>query len=766
MDPLAIIARLKQHPSYHGQISHIEHIPPRQPCYGEPNPPLPPSLERRLRERGLFPLYRHQVEALSLIRQGKNVIVTAPSAGGKTLCYNLPVLETLVTQKGTTALYIFPTKALSQDQCRVFRELACPALFPSEEIGIFDGDTPSEERAALKRRARIIITNPDMLHLGVLPNHNTWARFLRQLKFVVVDEAHAYRGVFGSHVSNVLRRLRRVCALYGARPQFILASATLANPREHAESLTGLPFEVVSGEGSPQSGRDFVFWNPPLIASGVRRSSSSEVSFILAELIKQGIRTMAFAPTRKLTELIHIYTRDRLARECPGLERKIRPYRAGYLPELRREIERELFYGELLGVVTTTALELGVDIGEMDVTLLSGYPGSIFSTWQQAGRSGRRGRRALSILVASDNPLDQYLMHHPEAFFSRPMEHALINPQNPNILKLHLLCAAWECPLRPEEKDLFGDAIEPLLQELTAEGYLRERRGKYFLAPTVFYPAQDVNLRTATEKPFTIIDLSSGRTLETVEAAMAYIQIHPGAIYIHQGETYLIRELDIISRTAYAVPCEVDYYTQARELTEVRIKNIWKVREKGKVRIYLGEVEVTRWVIGFKKKRQYTEETIGEEALDLPPYVFPTVALWFDLPPGVAGRLEVCSLDFAGGLHGLEHAAIALLPLFALCDRNDIGGLSTTMHPDTGQPQVFIYDAYPGGVGISEKGFEIIEELWKATLKAISECPCENGCPSCIQSPKCGNNNQPLDKQAAIFILRELATDEIPTPVC
>jgi len=727
---------------------------------------LPPALEKRLRELGLYPLYRHQSRALDLVREGKNIIVSAPSAGGKTLCYNLPVLECLTENRSACALYLFPTKALSQDQRRAFVELACPDLFPPDQVGIFDGDTPPGERAGLKGKARVVITNPDMLHVGILPNHSSWSRLLRNLRFVVVDEAHAYRGVFGSHVANVLRRLRRLCAVYGSRPQFILASATLANPREHAENLTGLPFETVCGDGSPQGGRDFVFWNPPLIASGVRRSSSSEVGLLLSELIKQGIRTLAFAPTRKLTELIHIYARDRLSRERPGLERRIKPYRAGYLPELRRQIEQELFQGKLLGVVATSALELGIDIGEIEATVLSGYPGSISSTWQQAGRSGRRGEKALSILVASDNPLDQYLMHHPEAFFSRPVEHALINPQNFNILRLHLLCAAWEAPLHPDERGLFGEGMEPLLRELSAEGYLKERRGKFFLAPVVSYPAQYVNLRTTTEKPFVIVDLSRGSSLETVEASVAFLQIHPGAIYIHQGESYLIKELDIASRVAYAVPCEVDYYTQARELTELRIKGVRKTRREGRVEVYLGEVEVTRWVIGFKKKRQYTEETIGEEALDLPPCVFPTVGLWFDLPPGAVERLEARGLDLAGGLHGLEHAAIALLPLFALCDRNDIGGLSTTAHRDTGMPQVFIYDAYPGGIGIAEKGFEMIKELWEATLKAVSECPCEGGCPGCIQSPKCGNNNQPLDKQAAVWLLRELTAGEIPLPVC
>jgi DEAD/DEAH box helicase domain-containing protein len=574
-----------------------------------------------------------------------------------------------------------------------------------------------------------------------------------------VDEAHVYRGVFGSHVANVLRRLKRVCTLYGANPRFICASATIANPKEHIERLVGLPFEVFDEDGSPYGGKDFVFWNPPVIdeAKSARRSANSEATFLFTELVRGDFRTIAFAKSRKLTELIYIYSREQLAKERGQLDQRVKPYRAGYLPEERRQIERQLFDGELLGVIATTALELGVDIGDLDATVLTGYPGSIASTWQQAGRSGRRGTRSLSFLIGLDNPLDQYFMRHPEAFFSKNFEHVLINQANPYILRSHLLCAAYEHPLDDKDKAVFGEGFSGVRAELVEEGLLKERSGRWYLSPTIFYPAEDVNIRSSSSERYTIVDASRGyREMETVEAAVAFFQIHPGAIYLHQGDAYIITELDLLSHTACARPVDADYYTQTKDITDLSILQVSQRREVGGVSVYLGEVEVTTEVVGFKKKRQFTEEVIGEETLDLPPQTFPTVALWFDIPEQIVRALAQQGLDLAGGLHATEHASIALLPIFALCDRNDVGGISTPLHADTGKPQVFIYDAYPGGIGIAEKGFELVEELWRATLNAIEECPCEAGCPSCIQSPKCGNNNEPLDKRAAELILEAL----------
>ena len=756
METLAFLDHLKEHPSYKNQIAHVAQIASREPRYGDLAEPLAPALQSCLERAHLLPLYSHQAQAINAARSGKNVFIVTPSASGKTLCYNVPVLDRALRERRSCALYLFPTKALSQDQLRGLRELfALPGL----ECAIFDGDTPLEERSEIKRSARLVLTNPDMLHVGILPHHESWSRFLRQLRYVVVDEAHVYRGIFGSHVANVLRRLRRLCALYGASPQFICCSATIANPGEHIERLVGLPFKVIDEDGSPYGGKDFVFWNPPIIdrAGATRRSANTEATLLFTELVSGGRRTITFARSRKLTELIYIYASDQLAKESAELAQRIKPYRAGYLPEERREIERQLFEGELLGAVATTALELGVDIGSLDATVLTGYPGSIASTWQQAGRSGRRGERSLSFLIALDNPLDQYFMRHPEAFFGKSFEHVLINQVNPYILKHHLLCAAWEHSLDDGDGEIFGASFAGARDELVDEGLLRNRQGRWYPSPRVTYPADEVNIRSASSERYTVVDVSQGyREMETVEQAVAFFQIHPGAIYLHQGEAYLVSELDISSRTAYACPIDADYYTQTKEITDLTISNVNGEKEAGGVHVYLGEVTVTTTVVGFKKRRQFTEEVIGEEPLELPPQTFPTIALWFDIPQHVIPQLATRGLDLAGGLHATEHAAIALLPLFALCDRNDIGGLSTPAHPDTGNAQVFIYDAYPRGIGIAEKGFELIEELWQATLRVLSECPCESGCPSCIQSPKCGNNNEPLDKRAAELILEAL----------
>ena len=758
MDTSAFIHYIAARPTYSGQIAHIEHIPAREADYAELDKPLFGELQDCLNECGLLPLYAHQAEAVNYARQGRNVMVSTSSASGKTLCYNIPVLEAILTEKGSRAFYLFPTKALAQDQLRNLRELFCPGLSRTDEFATFDGDTPQTERAEIRERARVILTNPDMLHLGILPNHQSWSRFLRRLRYVVVDEAHIYRGVFGSHVACVLRRLRRLCQFYGSNPQFICCSATIANPGEHMEKLVGLPFDIVDNDGSPHGGKDFVFWNPPLIdeAKSVRRSANSEAAGLFAELVSGDVRSLTFARTRRLTELIYIYSRDRLAKANPAQAGRIKPYRAGYLPQERRQIEQELFSGELTGVVATNALELGIDIGDLEATVLTGYPGSIASTWQQAGRSGRGGDRSLSFLIALDNPLDQYFMHHPELFFQKSFENALINPANPYILKAHLLCAAWELPLTGGDEGFFGPTFAQEVAEMEGQGVLRERRDRWYISPAISYPAQGINIRSTSGESFAVVDTSTGSLLETVEASVAFFQIHPGAIYLHQGESYLVTRLDLTGRTAYAQPTAASYYTQAKDITDLRIIGVTSEKSCGRTKVYLGDVEVTTTVVGFKKKAQFTEEVIGEESLDLPPQHFPTVALWFDLPPEATAPLAEAQSDLAGGLHAAEHAAIAILPLFALCDRNDIGGVSTPLHPDTGRAQIFIYDAYPGGIGIAEKGFDIIEELWRATVKVIAECPCQEGCPSCIQSPKCGNNNKPLDKRAAQILLEGL----------
>jgi len=764
MDAAAFVHHLVSLTDYRQQIAHIERIPHQGAIFGKLDKPLHSSLQGCLKSLDISALFSHQTEALNAIFAGKNVIIATPSASGKTLCYHLATLDALVHDKNSRALYIFPAKALAQDQLRSLKQIAHPLSLRarSEAISLqsmatFDGDTPQDERANIRKQARVVLTNPDMLHLGILPNHQSWSRLFRNLKFVVIDETHTYRGIFGSHVANVMRRLRRLCAFYGSNPQFICCSATIANPQEHAQNIVGLPFEAIAEDGSPHGEKYFTFWNPPLIdeAKTGRRSSNSEAAFLLKELVQKEIRSLVFASTRKLTELIYIYTQEQLP---PSLRAKISPYRAGYLPEDRRRIERQFFEGELLGLVATTALELGINIGDLEATVLTGYPGSIASAWQQAGRSGRSTRGSLSFLIAQQNPLDQYLMRNPDFFFSKNFDNAIINPDNPYILKPHLLCAAWEKPLEDKDDAFFSANMGTMLSELEQEGRLRKPQERWHPTPSISYPAQDINIRATSGQNYAVIDGGDGRLLETVEASVAFFQVHPGAIYLHQGEAYLIRELDLARRIAWAEPKPVDYYTQTMEIHEIRVTKLLKERDCHSVKVYFGDVDVTIMVVGFKRRKQFTEELITEESLDLPPQNFPTKALWFDLPQKAIDKIADGGLDLHGGLHACEHAAIGILPLFSLCDRNDVGGVSTSFHPDTGKPQIFIYDAHPGGIGITEKGFEMINKLWQATLKAVEECPCADGCPSCVQSPKCGNNNQPLDKEAAVVLLEELAS--------
>jgi DEAD/DEAH box helicase domain-containing protein len=613
MNTAAFLPHLETLPAYRGQIVHVEHIAPQGAAYGELDEPLQATLQTSLESSSLFPLYRHQAAAINAVRSGKNVAVVTPAASGKTLCYNIPVLDTILTQKGSRALYLFPTKALAQDQMRSLNELTSLQRVKIK-YDTFDGDTPQWERSAIKRSAEIVLSNPDMVHLGILPNHRSWSGLLSRLRYIVIDEAHIYRGVFGSHVANVLRRLKRLCARYGASPQFICCSATIANPQEHVERLTGLPFEVVGEDGSPHGGKDFVFWNPPLIdeAKSARRSANSETTLILTELVQQGIRSLAFARTRRLTELIYFYVREQLSQKAPELAEIVKPYRAGYLAEDRRQIEHELFEGQLMAAVATTALELGVDIGNLDATILTGYPGSIASTWQQAGRSGRSRESSLSFLIGQDNPLDQYLMRHPEFFFGKSHENALIDPDNPRILKPHLLCAAWEMPLSESEGRMFGDNVDRAEAELELEGLLRRQRGRWYPTSKVDYPAQEVNIRSLSSQNYALVDATSGRLMETIEEVNAFFQIHPGAVYLHQGDSYSITELDLATRTAYAVPTDVPYYTQTKDITDLSILQSNMKKSIDDIMVHLGKVEVTTTVLGFKKKRILTEEVVGE----------------------------------------------------------------------------------------------------------------------------------------------------------
>ena len=754
MDVPGFLEAVKRASDYNDQIVHEEVVPARTARYGSLSPRLDPRLEAALARSGVPQLYLHQSESVQVARAGENLIVATGAASGKSLCYQVPLLEAALRKKASRSLLVFPTKALAQNQLRSLSGL-CSDLIPIK-AEIFDGDTPSEVRSGIKRTAQAVITNPDMLHLGILPNHGTWQRFLRNLNYVVLDEAHAYTGVFGSHMANVIRRLSRLAGYYGSSPSFILCSATIANPRELAGDLLGAPVKVIDQDHSPQGGKHFLFWNPPFIDESrtKRRSAIAEAAVVFRELLLRGVRTLTFTRTRRQVELVYVSVRDYLAEHVPSLASKISPYRASYLAEDRRAIEQRLFSGELLGVASTNALELGIDVGTLDATILGGYPGSVSSAWQQAGRSGRRQEQSLSVLVARHDPLDQYLMRHPDFFFGRSHEHALIAPDNPRILDQHLLCAAYERPLGRRDERFFGLDLQSRLTALQVEGLLHRKGERWFPSASVVYPAEEVNIRSSSRGSYAVVSSESGALLEMVDEGSAFSQLHRGAVYLHYGEQYLVERLDLDSKTAYVTPREVQYYTRAHELTDIQMRHILDQRSVGGIDVYLGEVEVSSQVVSYQRRAQFSDEPIGDEILDLPVQQFSTVALWFSPREEDLARIKGQRLDLPGGLHAVEHAAIGVLPLFALCDRNDIGGVSTPFHPDTGRPQIFIYDGHAGGIGIAEKGYQIIEELWRATLQVLQECPCEDGCPACIQSPKCGNNNHPLDKGVAAMLLR------------
>ncbi len=761
MDTEAFLGHVRSQRWYRDQIAHVENIPPSGSTPGTLARPLRPELKDRLCDLGVRGLYSHQAEAVNAARDGRSVIVATPAASGKSLCYHLPVLEALMDDRAATAIYLFPTKALAQDQMASLDRLVPDAFRIGR--GIFDGDTPYDSRGQIRRSARLLVTNPDMLHMGILPNHRSWYRIIRNLRYVIVDEAHVYRGVFGSHVANVLRRLRRLCLRFGSAPAFILCSATIANPGEHARRLTGVPAAAVEVSGAPFGGKDFVLWNPPRVdmANGSsRRTTNTDASVLMTELLKRRVRTLTFVRSRRMAELLYVYVRDQLKEVAPELAGRLAPYRASYLPEDRRAVERDLLSGRLLGLTSTTAMELGVDVGDLEATILTGYPGSRASTWQQAGRSGRRDRRALSVLTAQDDPLDQYLMRRPDALFGRPTETVRISPNNPHVLGPHLLCAAYEAPLEPGDAEVFETDIASQAGGLVEEGFLHRTGGRWHLEPDVSYPAESVNIRSTSAHSFILVDRDSGAILETVEEASAMLQLHPGAVYLHKGETYVVTDLDLETRTAEAVQSEVEYYTQPASNTETRILSEMRRKKCGRTDVCLGEVEVTTTVSGFRRIATLSGETLGEEYVELPPRRFATAGLWFGVPADTLAAALDDRLDLAGALHAIEHAAIGILPLFAMCDRGDIGGISTPLHPDTGRPQVFIHDGVPGGVGIAEHGYEVIADLWRVTAEAISGCRCESGCPGCIHSPKCGSNNRPLDKAAASVLLAGITRPE------
>jgi DEAD/DEAH box helicase domain-containing protein len=748
VDPVTFLERLRARSEADDPLVHLELLPERSPGPA-PALGLAPELAVRLRRLGVERLWRHQADALALVRARRNVAVATGTASGKSLVYQLATMERLAADPNATALYLFPTKALAQDQLRQIRAFALPAI----RAAVYDGDTPSAERAWVRRNANVVITNPDMLHFGILPTHDRWSTFLKHLSVVAVDEMHALRGIFGSHVANVLRRLRRLAARHGSEPQFVAASATIGNPAELASRLTGLEFAAVAEDTSPRGAKHFALWNPPVTdeSSGARRSANAEAAEILAALVGEEVRTITFAKSRKGAELVSAFARSRLERDRPHLAGRVAAYRAGYLPEERRELERALVEGDLLGIAATTALELGIDIGGLDACVLAGYPGTIASTWQQAGRAGRARRSSLAILVAGDDPLDQYLVAHPEEIFGRTHEAALVDHANPNIGDPHLACAALELPLSPEDERFFGPGTADAIERLVAAGRLRTRGGKSFWAGRGS-PHAELDIRSSGGT-VSIVDAETGALLGTADAARAPHAVHPGAIYLHQGRQYHVDSLDIEARVALVRPTDEDAYTQARDITDIRILDVERNGRAGSVDLFFGVVEVTNQVVSYVRKRLYTGDVLDVVPLDMPEQRLETRAVWYTVPPSLLERARIAPVDVPGSAHAAEHAAIGLLPLFAMCDRWDIGGVSTAEHPDTGMCTVFVYDGYPGGAGIAERGFSSGAEHLRATLDAIRACRCEQGCPSCVQSPKCGNGNEPLDKHGAARLL-------------
>ncbi len=755
--PPGPLGRLLADPSRRERVTHVQVVPARQGRRGSWPAWAPPLLVERLQAAGIEAPWEHQAHAASLAHSGQSVILATGTASGKSLAYLLPAITALFAERETaegTTLYLSPTKALAADQLRTLRSLRLTRL----RAATYDGDTPPDDRTWVRQHANYVLTNPDMLHRSLLPGHTRWSTFLRRLRYVVVDEAHGYRGVFGSHVAQVLRRLRRVCARYGAAPTFVLASATTADPAETAARLTGLPVSAVATDASPRGAMEFALWEPPLTSlpgehgAPVRRTATAETGDLLADLVASGVQTLAFVRSRRGAESVALGAKRALSEVSPGLADQVAAYRAGYLPEERRALEASLRSRSLIGLATTNALELGVDVSGLDAVVICGWPGTRASLWQQAGRAGRAGQDALAVLVARDDPLDTYLVHHPSAIFGTPVEATVLDPDNPYVLEPHLCAAAAELPLTDSDLALFGPSSVSVVPDLVRRGLLRRR-------PTGWYwtrreRASDLaDLRGAGGAPIQVVEAATGRLLGTVDEPSAHTTVHDGAVYVHQGETYLVQTLDLDDSVALVESATPDYTTTARDVTDISVIERLRTTSWGASTLCFGTVEVTRQVVAYQMRRLQTGEVLGEKPLTLPARTLRTRAVWWTLPDVPR------DLDMAGSAHAAEHASIGLLPLFATCDRWDIGGVSTPLHPDTGLPTVFVYDGHEGGAGFAERGYTLAAQWLRATRSAIESCECETGCPSCIQSPKCGNGNDPLSKQGALDLLAELLQD-------
>ncbi|HET8605300.1 MAG TPA: DEAD/DEAH box helicase [Marmoricola sp.] len=763
-----LVERLTLPPGRRDRLVHLEVLPPRPARHAEWPGWADPTVVEAWRRAGVERPWAHQRAAADLLHGGTHTVVSTGTASGKSLCYLLPALSDVTTsrgergQRGCTVLYVSPTKALAQDQLGRLRELGVLGLRATTH----DGDSPPEQREWTRDHAEYVLTNPDMLHRSLLPGHQRWSRFFGNLGYVVVDECHHYRGVFGSHVAQVLRRLRRVCAAYGAHPTFLLASATIADPEVTARRLTGLDMTAVTDDASPRGRVGLALWEPPFVSLGgeggapLRRSVTAELADLLTDLVVDRVRTLAFIRSRRGAEAVALTARRLLEETDPTLAGQVAAYRGGYLPEERRALEEALRRGRLRGLAATNALELGIDVSGLDAVLLGGFPGTRAALWQQVGRAGRSGGDALGVLVARDDPLDTYLVHHPETLLGRPVEATVLDPDNPYVLGPHLCAAAAELPLTEDGLDVFGPRAREAVDALTTAGLLRRRPRGWFW--TDRRRAADLaDIRSTGGAPVRLVEAATGRVLGTVDPASAHGTAHPGAVYLHQGESYLVEDLDLDEAVATVVAADPDYSTSAREVTDIRIVAERRAESWPSGRLSLGDVQVSHQVVSYLKRKVPGGEVIGEEPLDLPERTLATTAVWWTLGDEAVARAGLDAADLPGSAHAAEHAAIGLLPLFATCDRWDIGGVSTALHPDTGVLTVFVHDGHPGGAGFAERGFETARAWLAATREAIAACECLDGCPSCVQSPKCGNQNNPLDKDGAIRLL-DVLLDGVP----
>jgi DEAD/DEAH box helicase domain-containing protein len=686
-------------------------------------------------------------------------VLATGTASGKSLCYQIPIVESALAGDAATALLVFPTKALAQDQLRSLSEWLVPTLLPST----YDGDTGPDDRARIRKHAKVVLTNPEMLHMGILPTHERWATFFMRLQYVVVDELHTLRGIFGSHVAHVLRRLRRVAAHYGSTPTFCFASATIGNPAALASALCGLPVEAVDDDGSPQSERMFACWQRPLLDehTGARASANVETADLVARFVAGGNQTLAFTRSRKGSEIVAAQAKRMLTERLANAGStepvpRVAAYRAGYLADERRELEHALTTGELAGVVATSALELGIDVGGLDAIVVNGFPGTLASLRQQSGRAGRTERRAAAVLVVGDDQLDQWYARHPDELLGRDAEAAVVNPSNPSVLRPQVACAAHEIPLTPADADYFGDGLDDAVRDLVRDDLLKPRNGRMYWASRE-PPARGVGLRSGSSVEYELVD-DDGDVVGLVDASRIFNVAHPGALYLHQGRQYRVQELDTTWHRAHLVAADdADEHTQTRESTDIKIVATLASVAAGAGTAHLGTVEVTNQVVAYQRKRTSTNELIEVVDLELPPQSLTTSAVWFTLPLDALTADGVAPGRVLGTVHAAEHALIGLLPLFTICDRWDVGGVSMAMHPHTGEPTIFVYDGYPGGAGIADLAFGRTKEHVRAARELVAACPCDDGCPSCVQSPKCGNWNEYLDKSGAVRLLKLLS---------